>query len=114
MDAAARLSAAHGASASHGEEVEEQMNPIHTPYGVAPAEVLEPPNVQAQLRALCGDIALIEAEQARLAADSAHQGAEIGIALAELGALRRSVAELRREVCALRRRVAYRRRGALR
>jgi plasmid stabilization system protein ParE len=88
------------------------MTTIHTPYGVAPAESPEPPNAQAQLRALCGDIALIEAEQARLAADSAHQGVEIAIALADLGTLRRSVAELRRELCALRRRVAYRRRGA--
>jgi hypothetical protein len=44
------------------------MNPIYTPYGVAPAEAAPAPDVQAQLRALCGDMALIEADVSRLTA----------------------------------------------
>jgi hypothetical protein len=91
------------------------MTTIHTPYGTAPADDhRDPLDVQAQLRALCGDMAIIEAEQARIAADSTHQGTEIAIALADIGALRRTVAEMRRELCALRRRITYRRRGAVR
>jgi hypothetical protein len=100
MDTAARLPAAHGASASHGEEMEDTVNPIRTPYGVAPADD-PPPPVQAQLRALCGDLDLVEA-------DVAHQGAEISLAIAEIYALRR-------RITALERREPYRRhRGAIR
>jgi hypothetical protein len=53
---------------------------IRTPYGIAPAEVPAPPDVQAQLRELCGEQALIETELSR--------------ALAAIDALRRRIAAL--------------------
>jgi hypothetical protein len=102
------------------------MNPIRTPYGLAAPDDPPLPDT-ALLRALCGDMALIEAEQtrmgaeqarqgaeqtiivteqARISADSAHQGAEIGRLTAALdAALRRITAMERRRP---------RRRGALR
>lgn len=68
---------------------------IRTPFGVGP-ETYEPPPVEAQLRALCYDMASLEAGQAALAADVAHQAAEIAQLIIALDALRRRVERLER------------------
>jgi hypothetical protein len=64
---------------------------IRTPYGIAPAEDPAAPDVQAQLRELCGEQALITAELSR--------------ALVEIDALRRRIAALEQQ------RAPYRRNG---
>jgi hypothetical protein len=62
---------------------------IRTPHGVAPAAAPEPPPAEAQLRALCGDLELMDA-------DVAHQGAEIGRLTALLDSALRRIAALER------------------
>jgi hypothetical protein len=59
------------------------MQPIRTPYGLAPEPPPEPMDLAARLHlALCGDLALLEQELSRL--------------YVELDALRRRVAALER------------------